>query len=192
MRFIKKIKDFLLRKGIGVLRIDIFVIKEMAILNQISVNENFNYRIIDDHVLSDICVIRGEKKYNQLTLIQNKGGYGIALYKGNELAAYGWIGLNHDKNDKRIFTSFAIPPDSAHIFDCYTIEKFRGQKLYSAIVSSLVVWAYFQKVVNVYIDTLVENVAAGNAIIKLGFSPVVRQTKFLFFSKVLLEYDHKR
>ena len=179
---LKKITIFLLRKGIGILRINVFVARATKTLISVFISDDFYFRIIDNSVLDDISAIRGGRKYNQLKKNRDKGAYGIALYKANELAAYGWIGLNNEKSGKRIFTSFAIPPNSAHIFDCYTLEKFRGQKLYPAIVYNLVNWARLQQVQDVYIDTIAENVeAAGKGITRLGFEPVSLQTKLLFF-----------
>jgi hypothetical protein len=184
--------NYLLRKGIGILRINVFVARTTTTLNLIDISEDFCFRAIDDHVLDDILVIRGKKKYNQLKENRNKGAYGISLYKANALAAYGWIGVNRAKSDIRIFTSFAIPQNCAHIFDCYTIEKFRGQKLYPAIVYNLVNWGRLQQVENVYIDTVVENVSASKGIAELGFDYISLQTKLLFFSKLIFEYDRKR
>lgn len=188
----KRITNFLLRKGIGILRINVFVADSATKLNPVELSEDFEFRNIDDLVLDDIRDIRGKKKYNQLKRIRNNGGHGISVYMSSELAAYGWIGLNRHKSGKRIFTSFAIPKNCAHIFECYTIENFRGQKLYPAIVSRLVDWAKLQKVENVYIDTVEGNLAAEKGITKLGFDPVSLQTKLLFFSKIMIEYDRKR
>lgn len=192
MRVIKKITNYLLRKGIGILRINVFVARATTTLNFLDISKDFDFRAIDDHVLEDIFVIRGKRKYNQLKKDRNKGAYGMSLYTANELAAYGWIGLNREKSGKRIFTSFAIPQGCAHIFECYTIEKFRGEKLYPAIVHNLVSWARHQQVENVYIDTVAENAPASRGITKLGFEPVSIQTKLLFFSKIIFEYDRKK
>ncbi|MDP2061179.1 MAG: hypothetical protein Q8J97_15660, partial [Flavobacteriaceae bacterium] len=84
------------------------------------------------------------------------------------------------------------PSNSAHIFECYTVEKFRGQKLYPAIVNNLAGWAKSQLAENVYIDTVAGNIKAEKGIVKLGFEHISFQSKILLFSKPIFEYDSKR
>lgn len=191
-RQIKKINDFFLRKGTGILKVNVFVTTSTSNLNSIVTDRNFSVCAINDKVFSDISMVRGSKKRNQLREIVNRGGYGLSIYQANELAAYGWIGLNKGKFARRIFTSFEIPCDSAHIFECYTVKKFRGQKLYQAIVYKLVDWAKAEQVKNIYIDTVAGNYAAEKGIINLGFDYISLQTKLLFLNKVILQYDSKR
>lgn len=192
MGAIKIITGYLLRKGIGVLRSNVFVVKSTIHLNQIAISDDVVLCSIDDRVLNDISHIRGKKKQAQLKKILHNGGYGVSLYKANELAAYGWIGLNKSEHSKRLFTMFAIPQNSAHIFECYTVEKFRGQKLYQTIVYNLVEFAKCQHADNVYIDTVLDNHMAEKGIINLGFEYHSLQTKILLFSKTIFEYDYKR
>jgi len=192
MGAIKRITGYLLRKGLGILRTNVFVAKPTTKLNQITISDDIVLRPIEDQVLNDISRIRGVQKHPSLKKIQVNGGYGVSLYKANELAAYGWVGLNKEKKSLRMFTQFAIPPNSAHIFECYTVEKFRGQKLYQAIVYNLVEWAKGQQADNVYIDTVIENTMAQKGIINLGFEYTSLQTKILLFSKTIFEYDNKR
>lgn len=192
MGVVRKITGYLLRKGFGILKINVFVAQSTKKLNPINLSDYFSFRIVNDQVLSDISDIRGKKKYNQLQKILYKGAYGVSLYKDNELAAYGWVGLNKEKYKKRIFTSFAIPQNSAHIFECYTVEKFRGQKLYPAIVFKLAEWAKDRQADNVFIDTVEGNITAEKGIAKLGFDHNLLQTKLLIFSKIIFEYDNKR
>lgn len=191
MSIIKKFYDYLLRKGFGRLTVKVFVAKPTTELNEVIISGNFYYCTIDNHVLNDISIARGEKKYKQLKKIMGNGGYGVSLYHSSELAAYGWVGINKENQGRRQFTTFKIPPQSAHIFDCYTIERFRGQKLYQAIVFKLVEWSRSQHINNVYIDTIAGNKMAEKGINKLGFEYLSIQTKGLFFSKILFEYDHK-
>ena len=192
MGTIKKITAYLLRKGLGVLRINVFVTNSTASLNQIKISDDFSLRPIDDQVLHEISLIRGKKKYNQLKKVYDTGGYGISFFKAGELAAYGWIGLNREKKSRRMFTSFAIPPNSGHIFDCYTVEKYRGQKLYQAVVYHLVQWAKDQQAGKVYIDTVEGNNSAYKGVINLGFEYLSLHTSVLLFNKTIFEYDHKR
>jgi GNAT superfamily N-acetyltransferase len=91
-----------------------------------------------------------------------------------------------------MFTSFAVPPNNGHIFDCYTVEKYRGQKLYQAIVYQLVEWAKAHHATHMYIDTVEGNTGAYKGIINLGFKYISLHTNILFFNKTLLEYDTKR
>jgi len=188
----RKITNYLLRKGIGILKINVFVARSTQKLNPINLSDYFDFRSINNQVLNDISVIRGKKKHLQLQRILDKGAYGVSIYAENELAAYGWIGLNKEENKRRIFTSYAIPQNSAHIFECYTVEKFRGQKLYPAIVFKLTEWAKKHHADDVYIDTIAGNLAAEKGIIKLGFHYISLQTKLLVFSKIIFEYDNKR
>lgn len=190
-RLIKYITNYLLRKGIGILRIHVFVAGRDTKLTDIILNKNVEFGAHSDRVLNDICVVRGKKKYNQLKKIQSRGGYVVSLYHENELAAYGWVGINIEKNGRRMFTSFAIPENSAHIFECYTVEKFRGRSFYPAIVSKLTEWALSHDAKNVYIDTIVGNVNAEKGIYKLGFQYIFCQTKLLILNKVIVEYDRK-
>ncbi|MDX9883901.1 MAG: hypothetical protein RBS73_17705 [Prolixibacteraceae bacterium] len=189
---IKKFNDFLLRKGTGILKIKVFVTTSASSLNSIVTDHNFSICAVNDKVFSDILMARGSKKCNQLRKIVNRGGYGLSIYQANELAAYGWIELNKGKFARRIFTSFEIPCDSAHIFECYTVKKFRGQKLYPAIVYKLVDWTKSEQIKNIYIDTVAGNYAAEKGIINLGFDYISLQTKLLFLNKVILQYDSKR
>lgn len=192
MGVIKKITDYLLRKGVGLLRIIVFVAKPTTKLNSIILNNKVDFRTINNQVLNDISIVRGKKKYNQLKKMLDKGACGISIYMAGELTAYGWVGLNKEKHNIRMFTTFAIPPNSAYIFECYTVEKFRGQKLYPAIVYNLVEWAKNQQVENVYIETVAGNINAEKGINKLGFECISLQTKVLLFYQVIFEYDKKR
>lgn len=189
---IRKITDYLIRKGIGIFRIKVFAVQSAQKLNQINLSDYFSFRTVDHQVLNDIFIIRGKKKYHQMQKILYKGAYGVSLYRDNELAAYGWVGLNKKKYKKRVFTSFAIPQNCAHIFECYTVEKYRGQKLYPAIVFNLVEWAKNQQTENVYIETVVGNIMAEKGIAKLGFDYISLQIKLLIFSKLIFEYDRKK
>ncbi len=186
------LSEFILNKGIGLLIIDVFVATEDTLLNHIAIDQCFNFRVANEHILNDIYTIRGNKKSNQLGKFYKKGAYGISIYKGEELAAYGWIGLNRNIKKSIRFFSFNIPPNSARIFECYTVEKFRGQNLYPAIAYYLVNWARLQQVGNVFIDTVSGNIAARKSVIKLGLCPVYLQFKLLFLNKILFEYDRKR
>jgi len=192
MGAIKKITGYLLRKGFGVLKTNVFVVKTTTKLNQITISDDVILHAIDERVLNDISGIRGKKKYAQLKKIRDNGGYGFSLYKANELAAYGWVALNNEEKRQRMLTEFAIPPNSAHIFECYTVDKFRGQKLYQAIVYNLVEWAKNRHADKVYIDTVIENDMAQKGIINLGFEYISAQTKIILFSKTIFEYDNRR
>ncbi len=192
IRGIEKLNAFLLEKGTGVLRINVFAAKAGTGLNQIEIDGNYSVCIINEKVLNGISRIRGRKKYNQLKKVLNKGGYGISIYQADELAAYGWIGMNKGKHSRRIFTPFAIPHDSAHIFECYTVKKFRGRKLYQAIVYQLAEQAKSEQAKNIYIDTVFGNYVAEKGVSNLGFDHVSFQTTVLFLNKVIFQYDRKR
>ncbi len=190
--FIKRVVKYLQRKGTGILRINVFVARKTTALNQMNPGEGFRLKIINEQVWPDIQKIRGKKKVRQLKEIYKKGAYGLCFYLDSELAAYGWIGVNKQKYAQKIFGIFSIPSNSAHIFDCYTVEKFRGQNLYPSIIFNLVKLGRDKGVDDVYIDAVTDNVAAQKGIGKVGFEPVTMQTKIMILNKILFEYDRKR
>lgn len=192
MSLCKKVEKYLLRKGIGVLRINVFAIHQSTLVPPVWDEDLFHAKVVDSQVLDDILLIRGKKKGAHLRNIWKNGAYGTSFYKNNSLAAYGWIGVNNGDYGRRLFSSFAIPPHSAHIFDCFTVEKFRGQNLYPAIVKNLALQAWQLGIANVYIDVVSDNTRAIKGIEKLGLELVSKQVKVMFLNKILFEYDHKR
>ncbi len=97
-----------------------------------------------------------------------------AWYKGI-IVAYGWVSqcVEYIGEQER---EFRIPPGEAYIWDCATLPRYRGQHLYSALLSQILHTLQEEGVRRVWIGTSSTNHASLNGFARTGFHPVLTLT----------------
>ena len=89
------------------------------------------------------------------------------------LAAYGWVstGPEHVGEMER---TFRVPDDEVYIWDCATLPEFRGRRLYSALLSGILVRMRADGVPRAWIGAGLVNRPSVRGIVNAGFQPVVQ------------------
>lgn len=90
----------------------------------------------------------------------------------DRLAAYGWISRSAEcigEQEREIRMS----PNDAYIWNCETLPEFRGQRLYSALLSYMVRVLRAEGVRRVWIGTALSNTHSLRGFLNAGFRPVL-------------------
>lgn len=93
----------------------------------------------------------------------------------NEIAAYGWISVQPEyigEQEREI----KLQANEAYIWDCATLPKFRGQRLYSALLSQTLVALAEQSVRRVWIGSSLDNQSSLRGFANAGFQAAITLT----------------
>lgn len=96
--------------------------------------------------------------------------FGVAVE--NEIAAYGWVS-QHAEYIGEQEREFKLQNDEAYIWDCATLPSYRGQHLYSALLSEINNALYTDKLRRVWIGAQQKNHASLRGFSNAGFRPIV-------------------
>ncbi len=91
---------------------------------------------------------------------------------GGGIAAYGWVSHTAEcigEQEREI----RMPPRVAYIWDCATLPEYRGQRLYSALLSHMVAALGEEGVRRVWIGTALGNKPSLRGFVNAGFRPVL-------------------
>ncbi len=96
----------------------------------------------------------------------------FAAWFQEAVVAYGWVsrGSEYIGEQER---EIKLKADEAYIWDCATLPAYRGQHLYSALLSYILQELREESVERVWIGTSVSNHASLRGFANAGFSPVV-------------------
>jgi len=91
---------------------------------------------------------------------------------GQAIAAYGWVtrGVEHVGELER---NFHLQDDEAYIWDCRTMPVWRGQHLYSALLSHIVYRLHEEGIARIWIGASRLNRPSVQGMANAGFQPVV-------------------
>jgi GNAT superfamily N-acetyltransferase len=94
---------------------------------------------------------------------------------GGRIAGYGWISVRPEyigEQEREI----KLQANEAYVWDCATMPGFRGQRLYSALLSRILTVLRAQGVRRAWIGTARSNVPSLRAFATAGFQPAVTLT----------------
>ncbi len=97
-----------------------------------------------------------------------------AWYQG-DIVAYGWVSQCSEYIGKQE-RELRLEPDEAYIWDCATLPAFRGQSLYSALLSHMLSVLQAEGLCRVWIGTSASNIASVHGMVRAGFQPVITLT----------------
>ena len=94
-----------------------------------------------------------------------------AAWVGPYLASYGWVSYGEEMVGE-LNLRLRLVPGEAYVWDCATLPAFRGQHLYSALLSTILRDLLAQPVCRVWIGADLENIASQRGIARAGFHRV--------------------
>lgn len=98
----------------------------------------------------------------------------VALVDGS-IASYGWA--SHGVEDiGELERSFRMAPDEAYIWDCATLPSYRGQRLYSALLSHIATSLCREGTRRLWIGASLDNIPSIRGFAAAGFQPVLQMT----------------
>lgn len=107
-----------------------------------------------------------------------------------QLAAFGWVSRTAEcigEQEREI----RMPPHDAYIWNCETLPEFRGQRLYSALLSHMVSVLRAEGVRRVWIGTALSNTHSLRGFLNAGFRPVLMLLYYRLFSfHLVLQVGH--
>lgn len=109
----------------------------------------------------------------------------FCLRAAGQIAAYGWVtfGVEHVGELER---QFSLHDDEAYIWDCFTLPAWRGQRLYSALLSHIIYRLHQEGVPRLWIGASRQNQPSVRGFANAGFNPVIDLTYRRFFRLTLL------
>jgi ribosomal protein S18 acetylase RimI-like enzyme len=96
----------------------------------------------------------------------------FAAWVRDEIAAYCWVSRRSEyvgEHEREI----RLQPDEAYIWDCATLPPYRGQHLYSALLSYMAAALHEEGVRRVWIGSNLSNPASLRGFANAGFQPIV-------------------
>jgi ribosomal protein S18 acetylase RimI-like enzyme len=96
----------------------------------------------------------------------------FAAWVQDELAAYGWVSRRpeHIGEQER---DIKLESDDAYIWECATLPQYRGQRLYSALLSHIVAVLREEGVRRAWIGATLDNHASLRGFVNAGFQSIV-------------------
>jgi GNAT superfamily N-acetyltransferase len=99
----------------------------------------------------------------------------FAAWIDEDIVAYGWFsqGMECVGELEQVFT---IPANDGYIWDCATQERYRGNHLYSALLSYIAITLRDEGIFRLWIGAMSHNIASIRGFAGAGFQPVVMVT----------------
>ena len=88
------------------------------------------------------------------------------------IAAYGWVSQGSEYIGE-LERAFHMPPNEAYIWDCATLPRYRGQRLYCALLSHIMATFRREGVRRIWIGASLQNTPSIRAFATAGFEPVL-------------------
>lgn len=96
------------------------------------------------------------------------------------IASYGWVSRGVERIGE-LERSLRMSPDEAYIWDCATLPPYRGQRLYCALLTSIVATLFHDGARRIWIGASLDNTPSIRAFAVAGFQPVLRITYLRLF-----------
>jgi len=87
------------------------------------------------------------------------------------LATYGWVTFD-EEDIGELSLSIRLKAGEAYIWNCATLPAYRGQRLYPALLTHIVVVLHHEGVHRIWICTDADNLPSQSGIIHAGFQPI--------------------
>ena len=109
----------------------------------------------------------------------------FSLRANGQIASYGWVtfGPEHVGELER---HFFLHDDEAYIWDCVTLPAWRGQRLYSALLSHIIYRLHQESVPRLWIGASRQNQPSVRGFTNAGFNPVIDLTYRRLFRLTML------
>ncbi len=117
----------------------------------------------------------GENDYETVRQRMTAGRRCFAAWFQDAIVAYGWVSQCSEYIGEQE-RELKLEPDEAYIWDCATLPAFRGQSLYSALLSHILSVLQAEGLCRVWIGTSASNIASVHGMIRAGFRPVLNLT----------------
>ncbi|MGE5334129.1 MAG: GNAT family N-acetyltransferase [Nitrososphaerota archaeon] len=105
----------------------------------------------------------------------SRGRRCFAAWVDGAIAAYGWVSRGVESIGE-LERTFHMSPDEAYIWDCATLPRYRGQHLYSALLTYLTATLCHDGFQRLWIGASLSNTPSIRGFATAGFQPVLRLT----------------
>lgn len=109
----------------------------------------------------------------------------IAAWQGDDLASYCWLSTGREHVGE-LARTFALPAGDTYVWDCATVERFRGRGLYTALLRAILDLLAAEGGRRVWIGAATTNRASNRAFESAGFRPVLAVNSFRLAGRGLL------
>lgn len=99
----------------------------------------------------------------------------FAAWVDGSIASYGWVSQG-DEYIGELERLFHMLPDEAYIWDCSTLPRYRGHRLYCALLSHIAATLFNSGVQRLWIGASVTNTYSIRGFAAAGFQPVLDLT----------------
>lgn len=96
----------------------------------------------------------------------------FVLKHDNQIVTYGWV-TRGPEGVGELERRFNLLPTEAYIWDCVTLPQWRGQRLYSALLSELIYRLHNEGAPRIWIGASRENEPSVRGFVNAGFKPVL-------------------
>ena len=97
------------------------------------------------------------------------------------IAAYGWVSQSSERIGE-LERTFHMIPDEAYIWDCATLPRYRGQRLYCALLSHIMATLHHEGIRRIWIGASLQNTPSIRAFATARFRPVLDLEYVRFFA----------
>lgn len=144
-----------------------------------------SFRHLENTDFEDIKLSGGRFAQQARRYYEERGirsAYGV--FVGTELAHVSWL-YTHEGYVREPYCHLKLNEDEVEIVNCYTLEAYRGRRLYTYAIHHLVREAFLQNMRGVYMMTDYDNVASRRGILRAGLRPIGRVNYLVLFPKKL-------
>lgn len=99
----------------------------------------------------------------------------FAAWVDGAIATYGWVSQGVECIGE-LERSFRMTPDEAYIWDCATLPRYRGQRLYCALLSHIAATLCSEQIQRLWIGASVTNIPSIRGFAAAGFQPILQIT----------------
>ncbi|MCM1990509.1 hypothetical protein [Oceanirhabdus seepicola] len=161
-KIVKKVMKFLIRKLY--IKNDILILKKKSHQPLESKIKNLNIKLLDKN---EVLTLPNRKAQILLSDLQRGNQiYGILI--DGKVVHYSCISLNSQKIGE-INRIFNIPQNGVYIYNCFTLEEYRGKNLYYNMLSYL---DFKFRYLNKFIVVSTKNTISHHVIKKIGFNEI--------------------
>lgn len=109
----------------------------------------------------------------------------FSLRAAGQIVTYGWVTFGVECVGE-LERQFSLHDDEAYIWDCVTLPAWRGQRLYSALLSHIIYRLHQESVPRLWIGASRLNQPSIRGFANAGFNPVIDLTYHRFFRLTML------
>ena len=158
------------------------------------VNNIESYPIIFKEVTNDnvrdAILFRDENVVNKFELFLSNGEFGLYGYYQVKVIVHGWVIMNKSFKNKLVNNYFLLPSKAAYIHFCNVNPKYRGKKVYQALLLELYRRLELAEY-SIYIDTNDWNMVAQKAIEHTGAKFIYCLKTIWIFEKCVMKFVYK-